>query len=82
MNSIESIRNKVRKLYETDPHIHVNIKMSHPKINAENRPAEIKGVYPHIFRLEENDSGHTRIHSVQYTDILIGNISISELEAK
>lgn len=82
MNSIESIRSRIKRLYETDPHIHVNVKLSHPRINAENRPVEIKGVYPHIFRIEERDSGHLRTHSIQYTDVLIGSISILELESQ
>lgn len=79
MSSIVSIKNEVKRLFETNPNIHISVKMSRPKLNVSCRPAVIKGVYPNIFRVEENSDGHLKCHSLQYSEILTGQIEISEL---
>lgn len=76
MSSIEAIKAKIQNLYETNPQININVTLSRPKINLKNEPVTIKGVYPHIFRIEENSSGRPIIHTLQYSDILIGYIEI------
>jgi len=38
----------------------------------------IKGVYPHIFQIEERSSGSTKCHTLQYTDVLLHHIEIVE----
>lgn len=78
--TIESIRSHIQKRFETDPVIHMNVTMRHPKILVENGPAVIKGVYPNIFQVEERESGYVRRHSVQYNDVLIGRVEILELQ--
>lgn len=77
--TIETIRRDIRRLFESNPNIHVNVTMRHPKINVHNGCAVIKGVYPNIFQIEENDNGYTRCHSVQYNDVLIGRVEVLEL---
>ena len=78
--TIETIRRDIRNLFETNPNIHVNVTMRHPKVSVENGYAVIKGVYPNIFQIEETDNGYVRCHSVQYNDVLIGRVEILELK--
>ena len=78
--TIQTIRKDIRNLFETDPHIHVNVTMRHSKVSVQNGPAVIKGVYPNIFQIEENENGYVRCHSVQYNDVLIGRVEILELQ--
>ena len=78
--TIDVIRNDIRNLFETNPNIHVNVTMRHPKVSVQNGPAVIKGVYPNTFQLEETESGYTQRHSVQYNDVLIGRVEILELQ--
>ncbi len=35
------------------PYIHINISISNPKVTLNNVPVIIKGVYPHIFQIED-----------------------------
>lgn len=80
MSTIDSIKNEIKKLYNTNPSIHVNVKMSHPKRTIDTTPAVIKSVYPNFFCIEENSSGYRRCHSVQYAEVLTGQVNISELK--
>ena len=68
-----------KALYETNPAIHINISMSHPKIHLENDPAVIKGIYPNIFCIEEYSSGYPQCHTLLYADVLTNQIEIVEL---
>ena len=79
MNGTERIRAKIKALYETNPRIHVSLHIKKPKLDIENDPAVIKDVYTNVFRIEERSTGAPRCHTLQYTDILIGQISIAEL---
>lgn len=69
----------IEQLYDKDPHIHVTIHLSHPRREGEDIPATIRGVYPNIFRIEECKDGYVRSHSVQYTELLTGQVVIREL---
>lgn len=33
MNSLDTIRAKLQRLYKTDPHIRINVALTNPKIN-------------------------------------------------
>ena len=79
MNDIDSIKFAIKKLYESDPNIHMTIKLLHPKIVFENIPTKIIGVYRNIFQVEESNDVRSTRHSFQYGDILIGRITIPEL---
>ncbi len=78
MTSIESIKAAIKKLYETGAMVHITVSINRPKISKQGIPAKIVGVYPHIFQIEEC-SGEKRRYSLQYTDMLIGQIKIAEL---
>lgn len=77
--TIETIRNDIRNRFETDPAIHMNVTMRHPKIAVQNQPAVIKGVYPNVFQVEESSQGYPHCHCVQYNDVLMGRVEILEL---
>ncbi len=79
MNELQSIRKKVQMLYEADPHIHINVAVSRPKIAMQNIEATIAGVYPNIFCIEVFQNGERHRHAVQYTDIFTGQVQIIEL---
>ena len=79
MSSIDILKNKVRKLYNTHPDVHVNVSVNNPRVRLTNEPAVIRGVYPHVFTIEMKTQGK---QTLQYTDLLMGNIEIVELNSK
>ena len=80
MSTIEYIKSEIKRLYDTDPNIHINVKMTHPKVIVEGASAKIVGVYKKIFQIEANDRGHLKCYTFQYGDILIGQVVIEELD--
>lgn len=78
MTQLERIKKKVNDLYTVSPQIHINVRLVHPRLELKNDPVEIKGVYKNVFTIEEYTTGAPRIHSLQYVDILTGNIEIIE----
>ena len=80
MNYIEQIKTGIIKLYRNNPNIHISVNKIHPKIIVDAQPVRIVGVYKNIFQVEECATGKpaTR-HTIQYSDILIGQVSIEEL---
>ena len=80
-NNIERIKTGIEMLYKTNPHIHISVNKTHPKIIVESSPAKIVGTYRNIFQVEEcaNEKIPTR-HTFQYGDILIGQVKITELD--
>ncbi len=79
MYSEETIRNHIKKLYETNPCIHVDVTLTRPKVVLRGAEAKIIGVYRHFFQVEETSGGIVKRHSLQYTDIFMGNIRVLEL---
>ena len=79
MSQLDKIRNQVKDLYKKNPKIHMDVSLSSPKLILENAEATIKGVYPHIFQIEEMSEGKARRHSLQYSDIHTRHIVIREL---
>lgn len=80
MNELETIRLKIKKLYEANPRIHLDVLMNRPKLSLKNAEAEITGVYPHIFQLKEKAEGASERHTVRYSEVLTGHIIIHELQ--
>lgn len=76
MNSLDLIRSKILKLYKTNPNIHINAAITNSKAILKNEPVVIKGVYPHIFQIEERSDGSPKTHTLQYSDVLINHIEI------
>ncbi len=80
MLSLDIIKAKIKNLYETNPNIHMSITLKRPRLIIENEPVKIVGVYPNIFQIEEYSLGEARQHTLQYTDIYIGQAVIPEIE--
>lgn len=72
------IKSRIRRLYESGKEVCVNISLPLQKISLKNARVKITGVYSHIFRIEENESGKKHTHTLQYSDVLLGNIEIVE----
>ncbi len=77
MNPLETIREKMKRLKDKDPNIHVNVTISRPKIRLDNTPAQILDIYPNVFRLR--DIAQDKLYTVKYSDILTGQVKIIEL---
>ena len=82
MRDINEIKLAIAEMYENNTKIHVNVHMKKPKINVDNATATITGVYKNLFRIETVENGAVKSYTVQYTDLFIGGVSISELELK
>ncbi len=80
MGNIDQIKSKIKQLYETDPHIHVEIKISRPKGVTDPIFAMITNVYPNFFCIEESSCGCVKKHTVRYAEILTGQVHVLELE--
>ena len=80
MDNLKYIKSEIERLYKTNPNIHITVKLARPKVIVKGTSAVITGVYRNIFQIEENDSGHPTRHTFQYGDVLIGHISIAELD--
>ena len=80
MNDLDFIKSEIARLYRTNPNIHISVKFSRPKVLVEGTPAVITGVYRNIFQIEEHDSGRPVRHTLQYGDVLIGQVVIQELD--
>lgn len=79
MLAAEHIKSRIKELYRSSPEIHINVSRINPKVQLDNFPVKITGVYPHIFVIEEYSKGTARRHSVQYNELLTNNFEIIEL---
>lgn len=77
---LDIIKSKIQKLYKYNPNIHINVSLTSPKVHLKNEPVVIKGVYPHIFQIEERSTGSPKSHTFQYTDVLQRNVEILEMD--
>ncbi len=76
LHTESEIRAKIQNIFESNPNIKMNVNLKRPKLILENASAVIKGVYPHIFQIEETTDGKLRTHTLKYTDIIAGHIEI------
>lgn len=79
MNSIDHIKRSIESLYKSDPNIHISINRLHPRLNVEKSPAKIVGVYKNIFQVEAREGVKLPVRTFQYGEVLIGQVSIEEL---
>ncbi|MBQ8178630.1 MAG: hypothetical protein IJ033_05495 [Clostridia bacterium] len=82
METIDYIKEEIKRLYETNPSIHVSVKAAQPKATVKNMPAIITGAYKCIFQIKEGANGRYRNHTFQYNDVLVGQIVIDEIGYK
>ena len=79
MTTFDVIKSKLKTLYESNPNIHMNVSISRPKLCLKNEPVILKGVYSHIFQIEEHSCGFPKYHTVQYAEVMTKEIEILEL---
>ena len=80
MQNIDLIKAKIKALYENESEIHIDVHSTRPKIKVVNAVATITGVYRNLFTIEALENGAKKLYTVQYTDLFIGKVKISELE--
>ena len=78
MTKLEMIKAKVKRLYDSGAEIRLNVRLMHPRLELNNDPVKITGVYKNVFRIEEYSTGKPKSHTLQYTDILTGQFEIAE----
>ncbi len=80
MNTENYLKEKLEKLCEKDPYIHIDVNLAKPHVELSNVRVKIIGVYKHIFQIEEEKNGRIERHSLQYGDIIAGIVKIAELK--
>ncbi len=80
METTETLRNKIRFLYEKQITLHIDVRLSHPKIDIRGAAVVIKDVYPFLFRVETPDEKTKQCYTLGYQDVMTGNIRIAELD--
>ena len=78
--AISTLKKQITDLQQRNPNVHMDIKLTHPKLQLANAPARIEGVYNNLFAISEETSGSRRTHTLRYADVLIGQINIRELQ--
>lgn len=78
-DTMQGLRERIWRRFKSEPVIRVNVSLSRPKLRLENVEARIVGVYAHIFQVEEMSGEHKR-HTLQYADVLLGDVEIIDLE--
>lgn len=79
MNTLEYIKNRIKELYESGEPVHIELRIAHSRLRSCGMPARITGVYKSIFAVETEENGQPEKRTYQYSDVLIGQISIAEL---
>ena len=76
--SLDTVREQIRMLYQTSPHIRITTAAAHSKV-VQDSEVTITGVYPHVFCVEEKIGGVPQRHTFQYVDVITRRITISDL---
>ena len=76
---LQPIRQRISERYRSDPNIPINVSLRQPKLRLSNVPVKITGVYRHIFQVEEDSSGQSKRHALQYADVLTHDIELLDI---
>ena len=76
---LQQIRQCISERYRSDPNIRINVSLRQPRLHSNNVPVKITGVYRHIFQVEEDSSGQSKRHALQYADVLTHDIELLDL---
>ena len=82
IHNLNIIKKHIAALYRENPKIHINVCIRKSRIHLENVPAEIKGLYPNLFVIEEYSTGTPVKHTLTYIDVISGDVEILELNKK
>ncbi len=74
MDTLDLIKQKVEMLAQSGEIAYINVSISKPRIRLENVAIRVIGTYRNIFRIEAVDAPPPNCYSLQYTDVLIGQI--------
>lgn len=80
MLTVDKIKSELKRLKEENPRIHMDVSLTRPRLSLSNAEAVLVGAYAHIFQIEESSSGEVKRHTLQYSDVLTGQVVIHELE--
>lgn len=78
LDELDDLKNKLNALYDLKKPIHVNIFSSRNKVN--DALCDISGVYNKFFCVKSKVNNYMESFTINYIDIKIGNVKISELE--
>ena len=76
---LQQIRQRILERYRSDPNILINVSLRQPGLHSNNVPVKITGVYRHIFQVEEDSSGQSKRHALQYADVLTHDIELLDI---
>ena len=76
---LQQIRQRISDRYRSDPNIRINVSLRQPRLHLNNVPVKITGVYRHIFQVEEDSSGQSKRHALQYADVLTHDIELLDI---
>ena len=74
--NIDSCKARIQALYETSPHVRLNIALTHSKV-VQDAEGVIIGVYRHCFCVEENSCGTPQRHTFTYADLLTKRVEVT-----
>jgi len=76
---LQQIRQRISERYRSDPNIRINVSLRQLRLHLNNVPVKITGVYRHIFQVEEDSSGQSKRHALQYADVLTHDIELLDI---
>ena len=79
IQTLDALREQIRRMQQTKETIHVSLSNSHPKVSLINVPAVIQYASSQIFWIERVDKKPLFCNSFQYADLVTGRIQIREL---
>lgn len=77
---IDQYKEQIKRLYENNTKIHMDVTLSYPRLTLTNEEAIITAVYRNLFQIEENKNGETNRHTISYTDLITKQVVIKEIE--
>ncbi len=75
MADIEAVKSRIEEYYRSGETLTINVSIKRPRVELNAVKVYVRGVYPHIFRIETENKEN---YSLQYIDILTGKIEIIE----
>ncbi|MGM9683579.1 MAG: hypothetical protein ACI3XQ_08265 [Eubacteriales bacterium] len=79
METMEMIKEKINSLAQSQEIVHINVSITHPRVRLKNVAVKVVGTYSNVFRIEEIGHIPPKYYSLQYTDVLIGQIKFTDL---
>lgn len=76
MSAVDIVKERLKTLYEENPHVHINIYGE----NLIGESVKITGLYPNLFMIEGENGSRIRKKSLSYNEIAISSVVIEELD--